>query len=137
MDADLTTTTDANGEFEFKDIPLGKYVILYNPSGMPQQSIDHIKVEVNDKSAACLGGGFFGSMPDDCTGSVPFIDDPNLTLVKDSSISISATGGFTLSDGAIYSVKYGLYLGFEKEQPLSVEIQPGKTVEIVIKVWGE
>ena len=55
-DAGLTTTTGVNGEFEFQEIPVGNYVILYNPSGIPPQSMDNIIVEVNDKSAGCLGG---------------------------------------------------------------------------------
>ncbi len=126
-------TTDTKGEFGFQGVSLGKYVIFYNLSG---QSINNITVEVNDKSAGCLASGFLGSMPEDCRGSIPFGDDSSMTLGKDSSIAISGTG-FTLAEGSIFSQKYDLYLNFEDSQPLNVEIEPGETSEIEIKVWAQ
>jgi hypothetical protein len=134
--AALSAQTDPEGEFEIADIPPGKYVVLYNPNGLDIQSVDGITVEVNSRSAVCLASGFMGSAPADCRGSVPFMDDPNLTLKGNSSIAITGSD-LSLSKGSIYSQKYGLHLDFVDSKPLSVEIEAGEAVESDLFLWGE
>jgi len=135
-DAALSAQTGSDGEFEIADIPPGKYVILYNPNGINAQSTDKILVEVNSRSAACIASGFMGSAPADCQGSIPFMDDPNLMLKGNASIAITESD-LSLSEGSIYSQKYGLHLDFKDSQPLSVEIQAGDAVENDLLVWAE
>ena len=77
-----------------------------------------------------------GSAPADCQGSIPFMDDPNLMLKGNASIAITESDP-SLSEGSIYSQKYGLHLDFKDSQPLSVEIQAGDAVENDLLVWAE
>lgn len=134
-DAALSAQTGSGGEFEIVDIPPGRYVVLYNPTGIDMQSADGILVEVNSRSAACLASGFMGSAPADCQGSIPFMDDPNLTLKGNASIAITSSD-LSLDKGSIYSQKYGLHMDFVDSQPLSVEIEAGDTIESDLLVWG-
>lgn len=135
IDAALSAQTGSGGEFEIVDIPPGKYVLLYNPDGVDLQSVDEMVVEVNSRSAVCIASGFLGSAPADCQGSVPFMDDPNLTLQSAASISITGTG-LTLDEGSIYSPKFGLHLDFKESKPLGVEIEAGQALEQELLVWA-
>ncbi len=134
--ADLSAQTSSDGSFEIADIPPGKYVILYNPDGLDGQTLEGLVVEVNSRSAACIANGFMGSAPADCQGSVPFMDDPNLTLKGNASIAISESG-LSLNEGSIYSPKYGLHMDFKESNPLSVEIEAGETIENNLLIWGD
>jgi len=135
-DAALSAQAGSEGEFEIADIPPGKYVILYNPNGIDAQFTDKILVEVNSRSADCLGSGFAGSVPADCEGSIPFMDDPKLMLKGDSRIEITESA-FSVIDGSVYSQKYGLHLDFNDSKPLSVEIEAGEAVEDDLLIWAE
>lgn len=112
-------------------------MILYNPSGISGESIANLSLDINDKSAGCIAQGFLGSLPADCSGSVPFSDDPHIILAKGSKLAISATGATSLTDGSISSIKYGLSLNFENGKAQNIEIKSGETGEIVITVWDE
>lgn len=135
-DTNLMATTGTKGEFEIQAIPAGNYVILYNPSGISGESIANLSLDINDKSVECIAQGFLGSLPADCSGSVPFSDDPHITLAKGSKLGISATGT-SLNDGSISSIKYGLSLNFENGKAQNIEIKSGETGEIVVTVWDE
>jgi len=137
IDPNLILLSDSNGEFEFQDISLDSYVIFYNPAGIPKQVVDNLEVAVNDDSAGCLASGFIdGSLPRKCDESVPFIDDPNLSLQKEASFAVT-TSGVMLSDGTLITKIYDLYLNFVKTKPLSIVINPGEIAYVEIYVADE
>jgi len=136
IDAVLSAETGSDGEFEIEDIPPGKYIVLYNPDGILYERVDGMVVEIDDRSAACIAGGFFGSAPTDCQGSVPFMDDPNLTLKANANLVITGTG-MSLDEGSIFSPNNGLHMDFKASKPLGVEIEAGQALEQDLLVWSE
>ena len=134
-DADLTTTTQVGGAFEFQNLDAGKYVILYNPNGSSPQAAG-LSLDLSDQSLQCAAGGLIGSAPASCQGSVPIFGDGDLSWQKGSSINISASG-FTLEDGSLVSEQYGVYLDFANGMPISAQILDGQTTEMVFKAWDK
>jgi len=134
-EADLATTTQGEGAFEFQNLDAGKYVILYNPNGLSPQAAG-LNLDLSDQSLQCLVEGMTGSASASCQGSVPIFGDGGLSIQRGSSLGVSASG-FTFEEGSLVSEQYGVYLDFANGEPISVEIRAGQTTETVVKAWDK
>jgi hypothetical protein len=131
-DSHLTALSDETGSFEIDNIPAGSYAVLYSETGAVPSSDYNLTVNVNDKSAACIGEALMGSgnISPSCDTSVPFAqDDPDTKVLPHFSVSLSGSGS-SLESGAIYSPLYGLALNFEGGEPLTVDMVAGSTNEV-------
>jgi hypothetical protein len=131
-DPHLTAISDETGNFKIDNIPTGSYAVLYSDTGAVPTSDYNLTVNVNDKSAACIGEALMGSgdISPSCDTSVPFAEvDPDTKVLPHFTVSLSGSGS-SLESGAIYSPMYGLTLNFEDGEPLTVDMVAGSTTEV-------
>jgi hypothetical protein len=136
--ADLVAKTLADGAYSFDEIPSGSYVVFYSTLKTLKPAASNLAVDVNDKSADCIGEAFYGSRSASCSGSTPFSDDAGLKLEAGGTINISlgnSETAYSIDNGAVTSPKYGLTLVFVSGKPLSVDVAPGLTATLGVETW--
>jgi len=132
---DLSTVTQAGGEFEFQNLEAGKYVILYNPDGTVNQA-SNLELDLSEEALQCLAEGFFGPVSVSCRDMGSLFGEGEVIMLKNSKIGVSGSG-FTLDEASLVSGEYGVHLDFTNSEPLFATIRDGQTTEITIEAWEE
>ena len=131
IQAELITTTDERGRFNFPSVPPGRYVLLYDPLGKAittWKTINGLIVDYKLGTPRSLGSQITKAFFDTFGGG-------DEVIVRKGTVASMSDGKIASIDGSFTSKKYGFTIDFRKGKPLIIEVNQGETVEIEISAW--
>jgi hypothetical protein len=136
LEANLVISVNKDGSFQLTNVPSGRYVIFYNPSGDAVgnwKKIDgkelSLKLEGLSQLQSAARKELFST----------FGGEGEISIAAGTQLEFSMTSDNVIvkGSGSITSVKYSLTMDFHEGEPISVEIVAGKVTEIDIQALAQ
>ena len=127
LQASLSCSTESDGDFELSNVPPGKYVVLYDPSGEGKDGwtqIDQLEIDYSFQAGTCeISNEFYQS----------FFGGVSVTYHQ--GFTCTSEDGVIVFNGALTSQAYNLTMEFhDSSKPVMLEVEAGETTEEVIEV---